>query len=134
MLVTRIYTGEDDQSHFEELDLPMNVTDLGAMSGSIPVESLFVRDTSETGPDVYDSHVAPRRQFAIHLRGRTDIEVGGGETRSFGPGDILLADDLTGRGHISREVEGPRLQVFVALGADVALDRWRTQQPLPSER
>jgi hypothetical protein len=126
MLVTRIYTGDDDRSHFEELDLPLHVTDLGAMSGPIPVASIFVRDTSEHGPDVYDYHVAPRRQLAIHLRGRTEIEVGSGEKRTFGPGDILLADDLAGQGHISRQTEGPRLQVFAALAGELDLDRWRT--------
>ena len=126
MLVTRIYTGDDGRSHFEELDLPLRVTDLGAISGPISVESIFVRDTSESGPEVYDYHVAPRTQLAIHLKGRTEIEVGSGEKRTFGPGDLLLADDLSGQGHISREVERPRLQVFAALKPDFDLGRWRS--------
>jgi hypothetical protein len=125
MLVTRIYTGEDAKSHFEELDLPLQVTDLGSMSSPIAVESIFVRDTSEAGPEVYDFHVAPRRQFALHLKGRTEIEVAEGERRMFGPGDLLLADDLTGQGHISRQIEGPRLQIFAVLADSVDLDRWR---------
>jgi hypothetical protein len=126
VLVTRIYSGDDGRSHFEELDLPLQVSELGAPSSPIPVESVFFRDTSESGPDVYDFHVAPRRQFALHLAGRTEIEVGDGQRRRFGPGDLLLADDLTGQGHISREVEGPRLQVFAVLAERVDLDRWRT--------
>lgn len=125
MLVTRLYTGDDGRSHFEELDLPLTVTEAGAMSTAIPIDSLFFRDTSEAGPEVWDYHVAPRRQFAIHLAGRTEIEVGDGTTRQFGPGDVLLADDLTGQGHISREIEGPRLQVFAQLSDRVDLDRWR---------
>jgi len=127
MLVTRIYTGHDEQSHFEELDLPLQVTALGAMSGPIAVESVFMRDTTQMGPDVYDFHVAPRRQLAVHLRGRTEIEVGDGEKRSFGPGDLLLADDLTGQGHISRQTDGPRLQMFVVLADDVDLEKWRSK-------
>ncbi len=125
MLVTRIYSGEDGLSHFEELDLPLTISAAGAMSSPISIESIFVRDTSEAGPVVWDYHVAPRRQFAIHLVGRTEIEVGGGVKRTFGPGDLLLADDLTGQGHISREVEGPRLQIFAVLADRVDLDRWR---------
>lgn len=125
MLVTRIYSGDDGESHFEDLDLPLNISDVGAMSTAIPIDSIFFRDTSEAGPEVWDHHVAPRRQFAIHLRGRTEIEVSGGVKRQFGPGDVLLADDLTGRGHISREIEGPRLQVFAQLADRVELDRWR---------
>jgi hypothetical protein len=126
LLVTRIYSGDDAKSHFEELDLPLTVSDAGAMSSAIPIESIFFRDTSEAGPDVWDYHVAPRRQFALHLVGRTEIEVGDGEKRTFGPDDVLLADDQTGQGHISREVEGPRFQVFAVVADRVDLDRWRT--------
>ncbi|MEL7155282.1 MAG: hypothetical protein AAFN30_01640 [Actinomycetota bacterium] len=125
MLVTRIYTGDDERSHFEELDLPLTVSDAGALSSAIPIESIFFRDTAEAGPEVWDFHVAPRRQFALHLVGRTEIEVGDGTRRTFGPGDLLLADDLTGQGHISRQVDGPRLQVFAVVADRVDLDRWR---------
>ncbi len=125
MLVTRIYTGDDGLSHFEELDLPLAISAAGAMSSPLPIESIVLRDTSEAGPVVWDYHVAPRRQFAIHLIGRTEIEVAHGDCRTFGPGDLLLADDLTGQGHISREVQGPRLQVFAVLAAHADIDRWR---------
>jgi hypothetical protein len=126
MLVTRIYSGNDGRSHFEELDLPLTVSEAGAMSSAIPIESIFFRDTAEAGLEVWDYHVAPRRQFALHLRGVTEIEVGDGTARRFGPGDLLLADDRTGQGHISREIEGPRLQVFAVLADRVDLDRWRS--------
>lgn len=126
MLVTRIYSGDDGRSHFEELDLPLSISQAGAMSSAIPVDSIFFRDTTEAGPEVWDFHVAPRRQFAIHLVGRTEIEVGDGSRRSFGPGDVLLADDLTGQGHISRQIDGPRFQVFAQLAERVDLSRWRT--------
>lgn len=125
MLVTRIFSGDDGQSHFEELDLPLTVSDAGAMSSALPIDSIFFRDTTKAGPDVWDFHVAPRRQFALHLIGRTEIEIGDGSKRTFGPGDVLLADDLTGQGHISRELGGPRLQVFAQLADRVDLSRWR---------
>ena len=125
--VTRLYTGDDDRSHFEELEIPMTVVaDVGAMSGRIPAEGLVFRDTAHGGPDVLDYHVAPRRQFVIHLVGTAEIEVGDGTKRRFGPGELLLADDITGQGHISREVEGPRLQIFVPLDSSADISAWRT--------
>lgn len=124
MQVTRIYTGDDAQSHFEELDIPLSGQAIGQVSGQIPASSVFFRNSTD-GPEVYDFHVAPRRQFVVHLAGRVEIEVGDGTKRQFGVGDILLADDTTGQGHISREIEGPRVQVFVALADGVDLDRWR---------
>ncbi len=125
MLVTRIYSGDDGRSHFEELDLPLTISEVGAMSSPIPIGSIVVRSTEDAGPEVWDYHVAPRRQFAFHLIGTTEIEVGDGTARRFGPGDLLLADDLTGQGHISREIDGPRLQVFAVLAPEVDLERWR---------
>ena len=124
MKVTRIFTGDDQRSHFEDLDIPLSATEIGQMSGPVPAASVFFRN-STGGPPVYDFHVAPRRQFVIHLSGRVSIECGDGAARHFGVGDILLADDTTGQGHVSRELEGPRFQVFVALADDVDLDRWR---------
>ena len=126
MRVTRLYTGDDGRSHFEDLELPLTATAIGAMSSAVPTTSVFFRDTANGGPEVIDYHVAPRRQFVIHLAGAAEIEVGDGTKRRFGVGDVLLADDTTGQGHISREVEGPRLQLFAALADTVDLDRWRT--------
>jgi quercetin dioxygenase-like cupin family protein len=44
-------------------------------------------------------HTSPRRQFALTLSGEWAITVTDGECRRFGPGEFLLLDDLTGRGH-----------------------------------
>ncbi len=45
-----------------------------------------------------------------------EIESGTGEKRLLGPGSILLAEDRTGQGHISRNVGGePRTCLFVHL-------------------
>ncbi len=126
LAVVRLYTGDDGQSHFEDLMLPMSViAGVGAMSGRIPAESVFFRDTADTGPEVMDFHVAPRRQFVIHLAGRAEIEVGDGSKRQFGVGDLLIADDTTGQGHISREIEGPRRQIFVPLDDRADLTSWQ---------
>jgi quercetin dioxygenase-like cupin family protein len=61
-------------------------------------------------------HCAPRRQYTITLSGEAEIEVGDGTVRRIGPGDVVLAEDLTGQGHITRVVgHQPRLSVVVPL-------------------
>ncbi len=52
----------------------------------------------------HDWHVAMRRQYAITLAGEEEIEVAGGQKVHFGPGDIELAEDTTGKGHLSRTI------------------------------
>ena len=61
-------------------------------------------------------HCAPRRQYSITLSGMAEIEVGDGTVARVGPGDIVLAEDLTGQGHVTRVVGSePRLSAIIPL-------------------
>ena len=115
MKVTRIYTGDDDLTHFEDIDIPLeDGGDIGRLSERLPATGIIFRETA--GDYDYDWHPAPRRQYILMLDGAVDIEVGDGEERRFGTGDILRVEDTSGRGHRSRAVEGkPRRSVFVTL-------------------
>src|SRR5580700_3728955 len=53
---------------------------------------------------VEDWHRAPRRMYLIAVQGMSEVTAGDGEVRRFGPGSIVLMDDLTGKGHITRAV------------------------------
>lgn len=64
-----------------------------------------------------EPHAAPRRQWVILLRGAFEIEVSDGTRRTFRPGDLLLAEDVTGRGHTTRTVGDPPFEaLFVPAG------------------
>ena len=123
MRVTRVYTGEDQQSHFEDLELPEEETQHGWFSARVPASGVVFRRTPPGGS--LDFHQAPRRQFVIMLTGAVEIECGHAAVRRFAAGDVILADDTTGQGHISREIEAPRRSVFVALPDDLDVSRWR---------
>ena len=65
---------------------------------------------------VEDWHTAPRKQYVITLIGRGEIELSDGETIPLGHGRILLLEDLTGKGHISRGVgTADRVSVLIPL-------------------
>ena len=71
-------------------------------------------------PDIrcikYDPKTVKRRQYSITLSGTAEIEVGDGTVARVGPGDIVLAEDLTGQGHVTRVVGNePRLSAIVPL-------------------
>jgi hypothetical protein len=53
---------------------------------------------------VEDWHKAPRRMYLIAVQGMSEVTAGDGEVRRFGLGSIVLMDDLTGKGHITRAV------------------------------
>jgi hypothetical protein len=50
-------------------------------------------------------HNTSQRQFAV-LTGSVNIEVGNGTIKRLGSGSVLLAEDITGRGHRSSSIAG----------------------------
>lgn len=115
MTVVRLYTGSDNQSHFEDVQVPLkDGGKVGFLSERVPVTGIVFRETA--GDYNYDFHTAPRRQYVVNLEGEVEIEVGDGTRRILRSGDILLAEDTTGQGHISRAVAGkPRRSLFITL-------------------
>ena len=115
MRVVRLYTGPDKKSHFEDIQIPLkDAGKVGFISELYKATGVVFRET--TGDYNYDFHTAPRRQYVVNLEGEVEIEVGDGTRRILRTGDILLAEDTTGQGHISRAVAGkPRKSLFITL-------------------
>jgi quercetin dioxygenase-like cupin family protein len=114
-----VYSGSDGQSHVAEvpLDLKPFVDVEGAHGQSTPMQSAsgIVFRVAPAGY-VLDWHCAPRRQYSISLSGTAEIEVGDGTVVRIDPGDVVLAEDLTGRGHVTRVVGSePRVYAIVPL-------------------
>jgi hypothetical protein len=115
MNIVRLYTGPDNRSHFEDVQIALkDAGKTGFLSERIRASGLIFRET--TGDYDYDFHTAPRRQYVVNLQGEVEIEVGDGTKRILRSGEILLAEDTTGQGHISRAVAGkPRKSLFITL-------------------
>ena len=113
--VTRIYTGDDGESHFEDVEIPMiDRGGVGQISELQGATGVAFRETD--GDYDFDFHNAPRRQYVINLDAAVEIEVGDGSTRRIEAGGILLAEATAGRGHCSRAVDHrPRRCIFVTL-------------------
>jgi hypothetical protein len=116
MKYTRIYADAGGESHLQDVDAEMKATDhASTMSEMIAAKGVIFRET-RSGEYFIDWHNAPRRQFVVNLSGDVEIEVSDGEVRRFGAGSILLAEDLTGKGHISRGVgNAERRTLFIPL-------------------
>ena len=112
---TRIYTGSDQKSHFEDFEIPLNDEGkIGFLSERKKASSLIFRETS--GDYDYDWHNAPERQFVIVLEGSVEITVGDGTSKVFTDGQVFLAEDTEGQGHKSRAINNkPRKSIFVTL-------------------
>lgn len=101
MKFTKLYTGEDNKSYFEEIDAGIETKRLlGNYSKKYLVNGLMFRDFEKNA--LFDWHTAPQPQYIIYLEGEVEVEASGGETRIFSVGDILFATDIAGKGHITR--------------------------------
>lgn len=95
MQFCRLYTGTDGKSHFEDLSQQQGSQ---FFLSTIAAKALVFKNDMNRD-DLHGWHNAPRRQWCITLSGSCEIGIGGGAKRTFGPGDVFLAEDVTGQGH-----------------------------------
>jgi quercetin dioxygenase-like cupin family protein len=114
----RLWTGADDNSHFEEgvLDLEQGARG-DFLTSKLPAGSVSFQETESGG--TFSWHDAPARQLVITLSGTLDFQTRAGDHFMLHPGEILLAEDTCGGGHRWRLVdEQPWRRVYVVLGKD----------------
>lgn len=113
--VTRVYSDSKGESHFEDLEVELNdAGTIGRLSPVIPANGVVFREV-EPGYD-YDFHTAPQKQYIVLLDGEIEIETSLGEKRIFHGGDILLVEDINGKGHKTRNIQPlERKSIFITL-------------------
>ena len=117
-MIVRLYTGEDRQSHFEDIT-GLWATDARGREQT-PWQDVTQLRFSRYPVGCYsDWHPAPHRLYGIMLAGKVECTVGDGTVQRWGPGDVVLEEDLTGQGHTNRVVGDQSLLVaFVHLEGD----------------
>jgi hypothetical protein len=116
----RVHDGTDGDTHFEDVQVELEPAPFAPPAPPIAVsDSLSAAAVVFYGvPEAWfgDFHPAPHRQFCVICEGQLEVETTDGEVRRFSPGELLLLEDLGGRGHSSRAVGSGQLAgVFVQL-------------------
>ncbi len=115
MRIHNLYEDENGESHFRDIDVEWTRERRGSMlSDLIKVSGIEFRETS--GDYDLDWHPAPRRQYIINLDAGVQITASDGESRVIGAGEVILVEDIEGRGHLSKSVDGQmRHSIFVPI-------------------
>lgn len=113
--ITRIFSDAAGESHFEDIKIPLKENgEIGFLSEIQEVSGIIFRKVK---PDYdFDFHQAPARQYIILQDGAIEIETSLGEKRIFEPGNVLLVEDTSGKGHRTRNLKKAiRSSIFVTL-------------------
>ena len=115
MRIHNLYTDAQGQSHFRDIEVEWaEEKNFSKMSKRLPATGIIFRETS--GDYDLDWHPAPRRQYIINLDGGVQITASDGEARIIKAGEVILVEDTTGKGHLSKSVGGQmRRSIFVPI-------------------
>jgi quercetin dioxygenase-like cupin family protein len=101
--ITRLYTGADGQSYAEDTEVGWRPARLRAeLNESAPVNVTGAQFLRWPRGFVWAGHPASKRQYVIIVSGRGEVDVAGGKKVQLAPGRVLLAEDVTGKGHTTR--------------------------------
>src|SRR3954470_10146614 len=104
MKYVRQYATPDGESHLEDV-VPASADVQATFNAALTLPVNLMRFVTTEASYDRTWHNAPWRQWVVTLSGTWEVETSDGDIRRFGPGDVLLADDLTGKGHINHVSE-----------------------------
>jgi hypothetical protein len=115
MRIHNLYEDSNGESHFRDIEVEWaEERGVSKLSKRMPATGIIFRRTE--GNYNVDWHPAPRRQYIVNLDGGVKITASDGEARIIGPGEIILVEDISGKGHLSKAVGGKmRRSLFIPI-------------------
>ena len=114
-----VFTGPEGKSVIEEREFEMSeFTDTeGAYGMASPVEQTpGISFRMVKAGYFLNFHTAPRRQYSISLTGSVELGLPDGTLKQYGPGTVLLAEDMEGPGHSTRVIgDADRFTIIIPL-------------------
>jgi uncharacterized protein YjlB len=115
MRIHNIYVDDKGEMHFRDIEVEWKHEGRGGKtSDTFKATGIIFRQTP--GSYDYEWHPAPRRQYIINLDAGVQITASDGEARTIGAGEVILVEDTTGKGHLSKAVDNKiRNCIFVPI-------------------
>jgi hypothetical protein len=113
--IHNLYVDAKGETHFRDIEIEwVEQKEFSKYSKRLPATGIIFRETS--GDYDLDWHPAPRRQYIVNLDGGVEITASDGESRVIKAGEVILVEDITGKGHLSKSVGGKmRRSIFVPI-------------------
>ncbi len=128
MKITRFHSTDDGGSRFEEFELAVDQERIDPFGNVLHQTNAFgspsVRFVELPATLDQSWHHAPARQIVFVLRGTVEVTTSDNQKRQWSAGAAFIPDDLVGKGHLTRVIEGPAMLAFIELPAGFDLKRW----------
>lgn len=104
----RIYADAQGGSHFDTVKVKQTLA-----IGAPPAAPFYVSEDNPASKYRFytfqpgwigDWHPCPARQFLALMSGAVEMETTDGTVRRLGPGDLILLEDTSGKGHVTRNI------------------------------
>lgn len=114
VMVTRLYTGADGQSHIDQVPVVFH----GAPDEVSAAERTSSAYLARGVPGMFETwHTTRRKRYIVVISGEAEVTATDGERARLVPGTLYLTEDLTGKGHTFRVLGD---QQWIALFVDFA--------------
>jgi hypothetical protein len=114
MRIHNLYTDAKGESHFRDIEIEWAEERRGSkLSKCLPATGIIFRET-KADYDL-DWHPAPRRQYIVNLDAGVRITASDGESRVINAGEVILVEDVTGKGHLSQGLGQMRHSLFIPI-------------------
>jgi hypothetical protein len=118
--VWRVFTVEDGTSRMEQVEVPLESARFGAASKLLAGPGMLFR-RMDAGVEL-PRHTATRRQMILTISGENEVETDDGQKLTVKPGVVLVVEDVSGAGHLTRTLPGADwLGVFIPLDDETTL-------------
>ena len=106
MKYVRLYADKNGNTHFEDATLKLDESDYRPPAPMVFVSHAYQCDGVQfirlPSGWAADSIHPPKKQFLICVKGHIEVTSSDGKSRTFGPGDTVLMEDVEGKGHRTR--------------------------------
>lgn len=113
----RLYADRDGESHVEAVQAKFDMAEYAPPAPAFGISE--ARDAARYimvhFPAGWTSelHPAPRRQVFVMLSGHFEAQASDGTRMDLKPGDVVLMEDTTGKGHTARTLDGEEVHAMM---------------------
>jgi hypothetical protein len=120
MKCLRVYSTDDGESHFDEVEIPKSPLQVHPNATAFEVSAKYAASSIRfthipAGAREVDWHTVPEPVLTVRLDGSAEYQTSDGEERRVPAGSFVLFEDVNGKGHKSLHSPQEQTVLWISL-------------------